>query len=308
MNILHELLETEDTETLEHSVSIEKCKTLLQTAQDFWGTPHDAFRQDLAFANGEQWDETVKTLRLRMHRDCQTYNIVPGFIRPLTNAVKECPPGITVYPAGDGGNKDQAKALSGVIRAIEYTSNAGRAYAHALESSAEGGLGAWRVVPKTVKRAAKTLQMATKETPFGVVMERQEVRGIQEKVEVTIEQIDDPTLVYFDPTAKLPDYSDAKYVIYQNVLSSTDYKNLYPTGTAAEKSKDEVTVFELWRVNDEGYIDFVVFDEFAVLKNEALELTILPFVLITGKRIEINGQIQHISATRDIKACQKEIN
>ena len=286
---------------------IEDCKELLSKAESYWSNPHKVFTEMYEFAHGKQWDSTIEEQRKRAHRDCKTYNVVPGFIRPLVNAVRQAPPSINVYPVSQDTNKQSARTLSGVIRHIEYTSNAQRAYTHALEQVAEGGLGAWRVTPKTKK--IKTTQYVTvpMQTQLGVQMVPQKQVAIVDKIEIAIEQIDDPTTVYFDPAAKLPDFSDANWVLYKNTLSELDYKRDYPEGKASAVDSS-VVVYEYWYFNSKGTVDFVVFDEFDILVHDELDLLVLPFVVIAGDKVEIDGELTFSSLTGEIKAPQQEIN
>lgn len=289
--------------------TIEKVKALLDTAKGYWSTIHDQFRQDLKFANNiEQWDEKIKNERLRMGRDCQTYPIIKGFIRPLTNAVKEAPPGITIYPISDS-TKDDAKMLSGVCRHIEYNSNAGRAYNHGLENAAEGGLGAWRIIPKNKPKVENVMVDEVVDIGNGQqYIQKKRTKQFVDDTEICFEQISDPTCVYFDPTAKMPDYSDAGYVIYCNTISAKDFRALYPKAEGCDTLAEDVEIYELWQIADSGFVNFIVFDTNEILVNDMTEMTILPFVLITGSKIDVDGVVQFSSITRDLRAVQQEIN
>ena len=54
-------------------------------------------------------------------------------------------PGIVCHPIGDGANRQTAEILNGLIRNIEYTSNAEVAYDTALDSAVTGGFGYFRI-------------------------------------------------------------------------------------------------------------------------------------------------------------------
>jgi len=294
----------------EHGVELThaNCMSMLDKARRYWDTPHKKFHDDYLFAHGhKQWDPDIEQLRRRARRDCKTYNIVQGFIRPLVNAVKQAPPSISLYPVSPDTDKNSAKIIAGVIRHIEYCSNAQRAYTHALEQIAEGGLGAWRVTPVTKKRKTTKYENVPMQTPYGVQMVPSKQIVLEDKVELAIEQIDDPTNVFFDPSAKLPDFSDANWVIYKNVLSEVDYRKDYPNGTASVEN-DCVVVYEYWYFNSNGLVDFVVFDENEVLVHDELELTMLPFIVIAGDKIDADGEVSYKSLTTEIRAPQQEIN
>jgi hypothetical protein len=284
------------------------CMSMLDKARKYWDGPHKKFEDDYLFAHGhKQWDADIEAQRRRSRRDCKTYNIVQGFIRPLVNAVKQAPPSIALYPVSPDTDKSSAKVIGGVIRHIEYCSNAQRAYTHALEQIAEGGLGAWRVTPTTKKQKKTTYKQMPVQTPYGIQSMPSKMVVIEDKVELSIEQIDNPTNVFFDPSAKLPDFSDANWVIYKNVLSEIDYKKDYPNGTASVED-DTVVVYEYWYFNSKGLVDFVVFDENDVLVHDELELTMLPFVVIAGDKINVDGEVSFKSLTTEIRAPQQEIN
>lgn len=313
--MLFDNLENDSTEANAHMLNEQGtelthggCMGILEKARSYWDTPHRIFQEDYLFAHGhKQWDADIESQRRRARRDCKTYPIVQGFIRPLVNAVKQAPPSITLYPVSQDTDKQSAKILGGVIRHIEYCSNAQRAYTHALEQIAEGGLGAWRVTPKTKKQKKTTYQNQPMQTPYGVQMVPAKMIVIEDKVELAIEQIDNPANVYFDPTAKLPDFSDANWVIYRNEMSVLDYQREYPNGRASAEN-DLVVIYEYWYFNSKGTVDFVVFDENDILVHDELELTILPFVLIAGDKIDAEGTVSYKSLTSEIKAPQQELN
>jgi len=289
-------------------LTIDDCKELLEKAESFWSTPHATFKSDYLFAHGKnQWESELEEKRRTAHRAVKTYNIVPGFIRPLVNAVRQSPPSISLYPASQDTDKESAKILGGVIRHIEYCSNAQRAYTHALEQVAEGGLGAWRVIPTTKKNKTTRYTNEVVQTQFGPRMIPKKNVELVDKTEISIQQIDDPTSIYFDPSATLPDFSDANWVLYKRELSVVDYAREYPNGTASS-SNDAVVIYEYWYINDSGFVDFVLFDENEILIHENLELTILPFIVIAGGRIDANGEITFKSLTSEIRAPQQEIN
>ena len=101
---------------------------------------------DVRFARlGEQWPAAVKNQREKDGRPCLTINRLPAFIRQVTNDARMNKPAISCHPVADGANKETAEILNGLIRNIEYTSNADVAYDTALEHAVTGGFGYLRV-------------------------------------------------------------------------------------------------------------------------------------------------------------------
>lgn len=106
----------------------------------------EAWIDDVRFARlGEQWPEAVKRQRELDGRPCLTINRLPSMIRQVLNDARQNDPAIKVHPVGYGASRETAKILDGLIRNIEYTSNADVAYDTALEGAAYGGFGYFRI-------------------------------------------------------------------------------------------------------------------------------------------------------------------
>lgn len=106
----------------------------------------EAWIDDVKFARlGEQWPEAVKRQRELDGRPCLTINRLPSMIRQVLNDARQNDPAIKVHPVGHGASRETAKILDGLIRNIEYTSNADVAYDTALEGAAYGGFGYFRI-------------------------------------------------------------------------------------------------------------------------------------------------------------------
>lgn len=106
----------------------------------------EAWVDDVKFARmGEQWPEAVKRQRELDGRPCLTINRLPSMIRQVLNDARQNDPAIKVHPVGYGASRETAKILDGLIRNIEYTSNADVAYDTALEGAAYGGFGYFRI-------------------------------------------------------------------------------------------------------------------------------------------------------------------
>lgn len=101
---------------------------------------------DLKFEAGHQWPENTKAERDRDGRPCLTFNRLPTYKRQVTNEQRMNKPAIKVSPVGGGATKEAAKIYQGLIRHIEYASNADIAYDTAVNSAASIGWGFWRLV------------------------------------------------------------------------------------------------------------------------------------------------------------------
>jgi hypothetical protein len=90
---------------------------------------------------GHQWDPAVAVSR--EGRPCLVNNVLPQYIAQIIGDNRINRPAIKVRPAEDA-DEDLAEIRAGLIRAIEYQSNAQEVYAHSLQGSATCGIGNFR--------------------------------------------------------------------------------------------------------------------------------------------------------------------
>jgi len=101
---------------------------------------------DIRFARlGEQWPAEVRKRRELDARPCLTINRLPAFIRQVVNDARQNRPAIKVHPADDAADPVVAQIYNGLIRNIEYVSDADTAYDTALDCAVTSGLGYFRV-------------------------------------------------------------------------------------------------------------------------------------------------------------------
>ena len=106
----------------------------------------EAALDDIKFGRlSEQWHESDRTKREQEGRPCMTFNRMPTFIRQVVNDGRQNKPAIKVHPADDKADPKTAEVINGLIRNIEYSSNADVAYDTGLDGAASGGFGYWRV-------------------------------------------------------------------------------------------------------------------------------------------------------------------
>jgi len=171
---------------------------------------------DLEFSAGKQWPENIKYERERDGRPCLVINKIPQFIQQITNDQRQNRPAIKVYPVDDQADIDTAKIIQGLVRHIEYNSNAEAAYDTAFESAVRGGFGYFRIITQYVD--PKSFDQ-----------------------EILIKRIRNPFSVFFDPYAHEPDGSDANFAFVTEDLSHEAYKALYPNSKLMSQGEWEAT-------------------------------------------------------------------
>lgn len=177
---------------------------------DFRKTAND----DLKFVhadsdNGFQWPDAMRTQRQSDARPCLTVNKTRQHALMVINEAKENRPSVKVNAVGGDASYESAQVYEGVIRHIEYQSNAADAYDTGLEFQVWTGLGYWRVVTEYAG-----------DDSFDQ--------------ELFIRRIRNPFSVYLDPDIKEADGSDAKFGFIFDDMKREDFNRKYP------KFKDEV--------------------------------------------------------------------
>jgi hypothetical protein len=213
---------------------IETARKEYNDAIDTWRQNRERMEDDLRFVFEDQWDERDRRERETANLPCFEINDMPQFISQVAGDVRINRPQIEVHPVG---SEDRATAdvLEGMIRSIEQASGAHRVYADAVEyGSLACGMGHWRL----------SLEHADDEA-FDV--------------DVRIRRIQNPLSVVWDPNAKNPDMSDAKYCFVIKEIPKADFDEAYDVASASGYYTDHrvdgewrkantVTVAEYWTV------------------------------------------------------------
>lgn len=218
---------------------VERAKECYRIGIDATAQWREDALEDLKFLAGEQWDAGIKGLRDSQGRPALTVNRLPQFVRQVTNEQRQSKPAITVSPVDSGSDVRTAEVLQGVIRNIEYSSNADSAYATGGSSAAITGLGYW-----------------------DVFAEYEDENSFDQKL--GIRRISNPLSVVMDPGAKEVAGDDARWAILSANLSDGEWKSKFPgremptstgwkgTGDSAADwvSKDGVRIHEYRYITD----------------------------------------------------------
>lgn len=158
---------------------------------------------DIRFARlGKQWPDNVRAERENSGRPCLTINKLPSYIRQVVNDSRQNKPSIRVSPVDSGADVDTAKIYSGLIRNIEYSSNADVAYDTAIDSAVTSGFGYWRV----------NIDYAHDDT-FDM--------------DLLIQRIANPFCVYGDPFATEADSSDWNVAFIVDKIKKNEFGRKY---------------------------------------------------------------------------------
>ncbi|MFA7063388.1 MAG: portal protein [Methanomethylophilus sp.] len=217
-------------------------------ARDGWRPIYDKAKEDIEFVYdiGEgQWPSSIRTKRENAKRPVITINKLLKFARQVRGQSQQNKPRVKVIPVDNNTDPQIAELYDGLIRKIEYLSDASNAYDTAYAHSLTGGVGFWRIITQWCE-----------DNPFNQ--------------ELWIRRIIDPFSVHLDPAAKSFNYEDARYCFVEESISKDEYERQYPDsdlasfeGTLMEKdqwySEDRVRVAEyFWKEHytvDMGLLD-----------------------------------------------------
>ncbi len=161
------------------------------------------YKDDIEFArDGKQWPEDIRKKREAENRPCLTFNKEPAFIRQVVNDARQNKPAIKVHPADSKADPETAEIINGLIRNIEYTSNADVAYDTATECAVSGGFGYFRI----------GLDYAYEDS-F--------------EMDLSIQRILNPLSVYGDPSSTAADSSDWDVAFVTDRLTKTQFQAKY---------------------------------------------------------------------------------
>lgn len=182
---------------------LREAREAFQRASDVENDNRQTALEDIRFARaGEQWPADIVKQRQIEGRPCLTINKLPAFIRQVVNDARQNKPSIKVHPADSGADPETAEVINGLIRNIEYTSNADIAYDTATECAVTGGFGYIRV----------GLDYAFDDS-FDM--------------DIQIKRVSNPFSVYGDPNSTAADSSDWDTAFVVDRLSKSQFEAQY---------------------------------------------------------------------------------
>lgn len=301
----------------------------------------DLALDDIKFSLGgdEQWDPEVIEERDEEGRPHLTDNKLPAFVHQVCNNQRQNRPAVVTSPVGDGADEATSEVLQGIIRHIEYKSDADSAYDTATEFAVRGGFGYIRVLTQY-------------EDPLSF------------NQEIVIGRVENPFSVYMDPAACQPDRSDAMWCQIGDWLHKDEYKLKYgKTDLASETdweslgdecpewlSDDRVRVMEefikemkrikiflgmdknvydedevkqflqqggqiahrngdpVWRWTEKPTIHWRKMNGIEVIEEQLWPGTMIPVIAVMGKELNVNGKRRVEGMIRQARDPQRMVN
>ena len=268
---------------------------------------------DIEFSIGNQWPMDIKAQRQLDGRPCLTMNLLPEYIRQVTNEQRQQKPSAQVNPVGDGADVETAEIIQGIYRHIEVHSKADVARQTAFDFMVRGGFGHWRVLTDWIAQE-------------------------NEDQEIYIKRIANPFTVYWDPTAQEFDNSDAKYCFIVQDLLAEEFKRQFPDSKYGDGSatlseyesvgdqpaqwaqtvdgKPSIRIAEYFYVEesegDKGKakreVSWAKISGLEILDEEDWPGTLIPVVTVYGENLTVNGKKKISGLVRYAKDPQRAYN
>ncbi|MBB4103566.1 portal protein [Allorhizobium borbori] len=213
-----------------------KGRKAFQRCNDYEKENRQTALDDVKFSRlSQQWPSDIVKQRELEKRPVLTINKLKAFIRQVVNDSRQNKPQIKVHPVDSQADPKTADVINGLIRNIEYSSNADVAYDTGIEQSVSGGFGYWRI----------GMDYAYEDT-FDM--------------DICIQRVSNQFSVYGDPDSTSADSSDWDVAFVVDRMSKTEFKAKYK-GKKNHDGKPITTEF-----NEAAPVDFDS-DSWAALNN-----------------------------------------
>src|SRR5215831_4262585 len=173
---------------------------------DWEGDFRAQYLDDTRFVHGDEdnhWQWPDQMFSMRGNAPALTINKTRQHCLQIINDAKQNKPQVRISPVSDEATKASADIYEGVVRHIEYMSNASVAYDTATTQQVHGGIGWWRIVREY--EGDGSFEMGLR-----------------------IQRIRDAMSVYMDPDIQEVDGSDARFAFVVDDVPRDEFKTKYP--------------------------------------------------------------------------------
>lgn len=203
-----------DTDTPKPKLSAKETAAILEEAQKRFADVQERDQRnrdrqrratEFVYVAGKQWDDRMRQTR----GDDPTLEFpqLKQFVNQVVNDQRQNRPGIRVHPAGGPASEDVADILQGMVRGIEYASQAEAAYDSGFSNAVVGGRGYWRVCSEY-------------ESPQSFDQN------------LVIKRVADTMMVWSDIDYQEPDGSDKNFCFVGESMKRAEFEKRYPDAKA----------------------------------------------------------------------------
>ncbi len=256
---------------------IDELRLRLKSAMEWEAYTRPLNIDDVKFGTGDsdnmyQWPNAVAKDRKNAGQPMLTTNKTRIHCMQIVNEAKQNKVAIKISPTGDGATAEAAEIFDGIIRSIEYQSQAQDAYSNSLWWNVFAGVGYTRIVTEYVDD--KSFDQ-----------------------EIYIRPVKDPMSVYLDPDIMEADGSDAKWGLIYEDIPRWQFDKQYPkykditadpllSLSAGMKSSKHVRVVEYYRRTPKADLLIGMKDGTTLLKSEMKDAPEIIEKLLEGPGIQ----------------------
>jgi hypothetical protein len=320
---------------------IQQAQDRFRQAEEVESSTRSLQDEDEKFCNADsdnnwQWPTTIYANRSQSQRPCLTVNKVRQHCLQIVNDARQNKPSVKVHPVGFGATAQAAQVFEGIVRHIEYISNAQDAYDSATVHQVERGIGYWRVATDWADdqsldqeifirpiRDAKSvyldpdIEQADGSDARWAFVFREEPRDVWEK-----QHPDWKDLPGTSPLHNSGGWSDNDHIRVAEYFRKVEKKDtLYalPTGMVRKSEADELTLAMISAMEDAGVkvpsreVPDIHIEWFLIAGNEIVERQeypglYIPIVRLPGEETRIDGKVDYRGHVRNLKDPQRMYN
>ena len=269
-------------------------------------------------------------------RPCLTINKLPQHVKQVTNDQRQNRPSIKVIPVDDNADVEVAEVFNGMIRHIQYISDADVAYDTACENQVTFGEGYIRVLTDYCDDNTfdQDIKIGRVRNSFSVYMDPliQDPCGMDAKwcfitEDITREEYDrlypNASPISTLETLGVGDQSISQW-INENTVRIAEYfyieydratLNLYPgNATAFENTPEDKQLKALYgkplksRESDRKKVKWCKINGYEILEEREWAGKYIPVVRVIGNEFEVDGRIYISGLVRNAKDAQRMYN
>lgn len=263
---------------------------LFKKTKDAWSLSYKKAEDDLFFLSDDdyaQWDAQQYNDRVKTGRPVITIDQLGQFVHQVVNDIRQNTPTINVIPSDVKSSDATAKVLKGLIKEIEYYSNADEVY--------------------------DTASMYSVKCSIGFIRIDHEYEDDGETQRLCLKRVVNPLSIWLDPNSIEADGSDADYVFALEEISIEEFKERFPGKNPVcfedpeTLKEDYITIAEHFYKEDGKVIRKLLSGQ-DELEETVFPSKYIPIVPVYGEEAWVKGKRQLYSLIRKSKGAQRMYN
>ena len=188
---------------------------------DQWKPIREQGAIDMRYLSGQPWTEDDVRERKGAGRFTLSFDEITQYCNQLINDIRQNKRAVKAEPKGYGASEMTSRERGGLMRQIEYKSDAQAAYRTAFENAVQRSYGGWKYVTAYVSDSAF----------------EQEIR---------IKRIPNPDVLLMDWDAREADFSDGEDAFELETISVKEFRKKWPDATKQSFNGEDIRHYDQW--------------------------------------------------------------